>query len=112
MKAMFYDHRWIEQEGGGEKCSNYADCSPVTYAKGFKNIFNELPKALGAELRLKLIEKFGQYNYYQYFSGKFIMSPSIQEIIQNTAKEVGITSPIIFSNTEERIHWGEQKVQK
>ena len=112
MQNVFYNLRWIEEQGGANNCPNYADSAPVSYAIGFKHIFDELPKKKGIELREKLIAKFGQYNFYRYRRGQFIMPPSVQQTIILTLKEIGITKPNIFDYTERRVHWGEHKVKK
>lgn len=70
-----------------------------------------LPKVKAEELRSSLVAQFGLYNYYRYRRGEFLMTPEIQETITRIASELGIGTPIVFDYTEERIHWGEQKVK-
>ena len=110
-QAYFYDHRWIEENGGTEQCPCYTDSTPVAYACGFTNLMKSLPKAKAEELRSSLVAQFGLYNYYRYRRGEFLRTPEIQETITRIASELGIGTPIVFDYTEERIHCGEQKVK-
>lgn len=110
-QAYFYDHRWIDKNGGTEQCPCYTDSTPVAYACGFTNVMKSLPRAKAEELRSMLVEQFGLYNYYRYRRGEFLMTPEIQETITRIASELGIDTPLVFDGKEERTYWGEQKVK-
>lgn len=53
-----------------------------------------IPKTLATELRARLIEEYGEYNYYRYCRGEFLTPPAVQETILRIAKELGIPEPI------------------
>ena len=110
-QAYFYDHRWIDKNGGTEQCPCYTDSTPVAYARGFVKLMRTLPRAKAEELRSMLVEQFGLYNYYRYRRGEFLMTPEIQETITRIASELGIDTPLVFDGKEERTYWGEQKVK-
>ena len=110
-QAYFYDHRWIDENGGTEQCPCYTDSTPVAYARGFVKLMRTLPRAKAEELRSMLVEQFGLYNYYRYRRGEFLMTPEIQERITRIASELGIGTPLVFDSIEGRTHWGEQKVK-
>lgn len=110
-QAYFYDHRWIDKNGGTEQCPCYTDSTPVVYACGFINVMKSLPRAKAEELRSSLVSQFGLYNYYRYRRGEFLMTPEIQETITRIASELGIDTPLVFDSIEERTHWGKQKVK-
>lgn len=110
-QAYFYDHRWIDENGGTEQCPCYTDSTPAVYARGFVKLMRTLPRAKAEELRSMLVEQFGLYNYYRYRRGEFLMTPEIQERITRIASELGIGTPLVFDSIEERTHWSEQKVK-
>ena len=111
-RAYFYDHRWIEEQGGTELCPNYADSAPVTFACGFRHIFDCMPKTQAAELREKLLELYGEYNYYRFCRGEFLTPPAVQQTILRIAKELDITAPIQFHATETMPYWGDVKIKR
>ena len=100
-----YDPRRQEQQGL-ENCEDYADSTPITYAEGFENIFDEMPMAKAEALRTKLLAHYGKYLYYRYRRGEFLMPPEVQDFIRTTAKELGIETPIAFGKEHQRINWG------
>ncbi len=104
-RAHFYDARWFDQNGGTEACTHYADSTPIEYAAGFEHIFDEMPKVKADMLRKSLLSYYGDFTYYRYRRGEYLMSPNVQEHIIATAKELGITTPIQFRRKECRICW-------
>lgn len=104
-----YDPRRQEQQGL-ESCEDYADSTPITYAEGFENIFDEMPMAKAEALRAKLLAHYGEFTYYRYRRGEYLMPPEVQEYIRSTAKELGITTPIIFRKEHQRIKWGDHSI--
>ena len=111
-RAYFYDHRWIEDQGGTERCPRYLDCAPVDFACGFKHIYNRMSKVQASGLKARLIEEYGEYNYYRYYRGEFLTPPAVQETIQRIAKELGITEPIQFLAKETMPCWGDYKIKR
>lgn len=111
-RAYFYDHRWIEKQGGTEQCPRYMDSTPVEYACGFKDIYDIIPKAKANELRDRLMTEFGEYNYYRYCRGEFLTPPAVQERILQIAKELGITTSIQFHRKVAMPCWGDYKIKR
>ena len=96
-RSFFFDPRWIDANGGTSQCPKYLDSEPLTYARGFKHIYDAMPKAKAALLRQRLLQHFGDYNYYRYRRGEYVMSPEVQQVIRDTAAELGIDTPITFT---------------
>ena len=88
------------------------DCAPVDFACGFKHIYNRMSKVQASELKARLIEEYGEYNYYRYYRGEFLTPPAVQETIQRIAKELGITEPIQFLAKERMPCWGDYKIKR
>ena len=111
-RAYFYDHRWIEKQGGTEQCPCYLDSAPVEFVCGFKYIFDSIPKAQASALKTMLIAEFGEYNYYRYCRGEFLTPPAVQERILQIAKELDIIVPIIFHTKLAMPCWGNYKIKR
>ena len=111
-RAYFYDHRWIEEQGGTEQCPCYLDSTPVTFVCAFKNIFDNMPKTLATELRARLIAEYGEYNYYRYCRGEFLTPPAVQKTILRIAKKLGIPEPIQFNMKVAMPNWGNVKIKR
>lgn len=111
-QAYFYDHRWIEELGGTEQCPNYQDSTPLEFVCGFLYIFDSIPKAQASKLKARLIDAFGEYNYYRYCRGEFLTPPAVQERILQIAKELNITVPIQFHTKLTMPYWGDYKIKR
>ena len=109
--SFFYDPRWIDANGGTAQCSEFIDASPVTYAKGFEHLYEDMPKSKADLLRHKLLNHFGDYNYYRYRRGEFLMPPVVQQYIRDAAAELGITSTITFDHEQQLFCWKDAHVR-
>ena len=90
---------------------NFADCTPIVCAVGFKHLYDNLPQNLAEKLRVRLTDEFGQYNYFRYRRGEFLMPPAVQNTIINIATEMGITTPVVFDGYTEKVIWSNHKIR-
>jgi hypothetical protein len=55
MQNVFYNLRWIEEQGGANNCPNYADSAPVSYAIGA--VYQEFVYTFVSGVRLHFLFK-------------------------------------------------------
>lgn len=72
------------------KCEYFRTDELATYAKGFKNMQQEMIPRQYDEFSMRLIGKFGRTGYFERRRGQRICSPSEIQFIRNVLKELGL----------------------
>lgn len=86
-------------------CRFYRDSKPVVYARGFKNMQNNMLPGQYQNFMFRLIGKFGRNAYFERRRGASALSPKEQKIVLEALRKVGITEDLKFDAYEENICW-------
>ena len=92
----------------GEQCPCYRSTDPVNYARGFRNVMQNISVKGAAAAADTLKSLLGQRNYYYYLNGEKPLNAEKQAVIQKVLLENGATEPITFDSYEERYDWDAQ----
>lgn len=87
-------------------CEYFAHLEVIRYARGFKNVFANVPMGAANIIYHKLMTHFGKNQYYDRRNGKLLLPPGEQEYIATVFAEYGITSDI-FDSYEDKEAWVE-----
>ena len=86
-------------------CKFYHNSEPVAYARGFKNLQNNMLTSQYRDFMFKLIGRFGRTGYFERRRGIIALSPKEQQMILQVLREVGVTEDLKFDAYEENICW-------
>ena len=98
--------------GDGSSCTHLAKRQKVLYAKGFLDIFDELPRRAAREITEELTSIFGKNPYYKMRRGDRLIPPDKQAIIRAVFDRHGIPADTdIFDDMEEHEEWGNWQIK-
>lgn len=86
-------------------CPYYRCNAKVSYAKGFMNILDSLPRKQFEDVTALLISHFSQRTYYRIRKGERLLSPSEQRQVLNILKRCGATGKQEFDGYVEDYEW-------
>lgn len=86
-------------------CPYFSTIVTNRYAKGFRNIFPQIPSGIANTIYHKLSSHFGKNPYYDRRNGKTLISPQEQIFIRSVFASHGIVSEV-FDEYEEKEEWG------
>ena len=86
-------------------CPYYRSSAKVSYAKGFMNILDNLPRKQLQSVIAHLISHFSQRTYYRIRKGERLLSPSEQQQVLNILKRCGVTGLQEFDGYVEDYEW-------
>lgn len=90
---------------GGKGCIFFMADKVVTFASGTKHLLDNIPHKDALAIRLQLIRHFGQNNYYRFRSGKRLISPSEQKLIQRIFINTRISTTPVYDEYIEQYDW-------
>lgn len=88
-----------------EKCTYYRNAAPISYARGFIGMQQQMLPAQYKAFMSALKSIFGRNSYYERRRGDSPLSPDEQKIVLNTLRQVGVTKKLKFDRYEENINW-------
>ena len=91
---------------GTRECPLHRPAEKVRMAQGMTHIFNsEMPKRLEPTIRATLIDSWRRTYYFEYRSGKRLLSPAMQEMVRRLFRKQGWTEEVHFDNYVEEYDW-------
>ena len=86
------------------ECEYFRTDEPATYAKGFKNMQQEMKPRQYDDFSIKLIGKFGRTGYYDRRKGARLCTPADIETVRNVLQEIGLPD-LEFDSYLKRTNW-------
>lgn len=96
--------RFLPTDGN---CSQWRDASPVRFALGFMKMQERMLPAQYRRFKWTLMGTFGRSHFYERRNGTRAMPPKEQALVENAAREAGLTLPFEFDKYEDRYDWSE-----
>lgn len=87
-----------------DKCQFYRTDEPQTYARGFKNMQQEMIPHQYATFMCRLIGQFGRTGYFERRRGERLCSPRDIKLIENVLEELGLKN-LSFDKYEQKYNW-------
>lgn len=86
-------------------CPHYRSDTKNSYARGLKNMLDNMPYSQMKDVVSHLMNLFGRRSYYRVRNGERQLSPEEQKSIQNILKRCGVTEPQKFDAYIEDYAW-------
>ena len=102
------NHLKVDSE---QSCPYHLPIRKVSYAKGFIQWLDNLPKKESKTAANTLRKHFSYRTYYRMRNGEHLLTPSEQDQLQCILKQNGITTPIQFDEYHEDYLWESSQVQ-
>ena len=87
-----------------EACCHYRSATPVTYARGFRDMQAKMLPAQYVKFSERLMKHFSRTSYYEHRRGTMLCSPSDMAYIRDVLGELGLPD-LEFDAYEERYNW-------
>ena len=88
----------------GAACRHYRSTTPVTYARGFRNMQAQMLPAQYAKFSEALMRRFSRSSYYEHRRGTMLCTPNDITYIRGVLNELGLWN-LEFDVYEERYNW-------
>ena len=89
----------------GQKCKHFASAEPIKYAKGFLKVLDDFPAKKLRQLTYHLRGAYGDYVYYRYRRGEYLIPPESQKHITSVARNLGLEFQEFFDAYVYRTGW-------
>ena len=86
-------------------CPFYRSDKPVMMMRGFKHLFDEMPKRIGTAVRLELDEELGHSSYYKYRNGELPINAALSAHIAEVCRKHGWNEKPVFDAEGEEYEW-------
>lgn len=97
---------YVQRLSPAGSCQYYCNNTPVRYAKGMTQLFEDLPLRLSRIVRLRVMQCFSCESYfYQSRKGERLISPKEQEAIRNVFRSAGVDGEPKFDEVQYNLAW-------
>ena len=90
---------------GGEHCEMFRKKQRVIMKRGLTHLYEEMPGLMESRIRHLLIQLWGHKKYYEVRKGERLITPEMQEDVEDACRHHGWTGPIIYDGEEENWLW-------
>lgn len=87
------------------KCPFYKPDTPVLMMRGFKHLYDDIPKKKGTAIRLELDAHYGHTTYYMYRNGKLPVTSEMQRYIEKVCRKHGWKEKPVYDAQSEEYEW-------
>ena len=82
-----------------------ADKQKIRVAWGVRNLFDDVPLSLAADMRRQIVSYFGKTHYYRIYRKERFITPEGQRYIRHIFTQNGITDALQFESYSEVYKW-------
>ena len=77
----------------------------IRVAWGVRNLFDDVPLSLAADMRHQIVSYFGKTHYYRIYRKERFITPEGQRYIRHIFTQNGITDALQFESYSEVYRW-------
>ncbi len=86
-------------------CPLYKPDVPVVMKRGFRHLYDDMPRRVATAIRAELDARYGHTTYYKYRNGELPVTPGMQEQIAAVCREHGWLAEPVYDETTEEYDW-------
>ncbi len=97
---------YVERMKKADRCPKYRDNTPLRYARGMKDLFDDVPLKKARPLRLEVMRCFSSRStFFLCRKGEVLITPQQQTAIANIFKKYGISEAPKFNGYQDALNW-------
>ena len=93
------------QQVGGEQCIMFRKNQRVVMKRGLTHLYLDMPGRVEYRVRQLLILMWGRKQYFEVRKGERLITPEMQEDVQDACRHHGWTGPIVYDGEVEDWLW-------
>ena len=90
---------------GGEQCEMFRKKQRIVMKRGLTHLYDEMPGRMEQHIRALLIQLWGHKKYYEVRKGERLITPQMQEDVEDACRHHGWMGPIIYDGEQEDWLW-------
>ena len=90
---------------GGEQCEMFRKKQRAIMKRGLTHLYDDMPGRMEHRIRALLILLWGHKKYYEVRKGERLITPEMQNDVEDSCRHHGWTGPFIYDGEEEDWLW-------